>query len=66
MLFPYLFNLYIEHIRKTGLGSERGVNIGGRNNNLMHADDTMILTKSSNDFKWLLMKVKEESAKTGL
>lgn len=40
---------------------------GGRNiHNLRSAGDTIFLEESSSDFKQLLMKVKEESAKAGL
>ena len=39
----------------------------GRNiNNLRHADDTTLMAKSEDELKSLLMKVKEESEKTGL
>ena len=38
--------------------------IGRRNtNNLRYIDDTILLVESSDDLKWLLMKVEEESAK---
>lgn len=65
----YLFNLYKEHIiQKAGLDSdEGGVKISGRNiNKLRYADDTNLLAESSNDLKWPLMKLKEESAQAGL
>ena len=40
--------------------------VGGRNtNNLIRADDTILLAKSSNDLTWFLMKVGEESATAG-
>ena len=46
---------------------EGGVKTGGRNSNhLKFADDTILLAENSNDLKWFLMKVKEESAKAGL
>ena len=41
--------------------------IAGRNiNNLRYADDTTLMTKSKEELKSLLMKVKEESEKVGL
>ena len=39
----------------------------GRNiNNLRYADDTILTTESKEELKSLLMKVKEESEKSGL
>lgn len=58
-----------EHsIQRTGLDSEEeGVQTGGRNIHPWRcADDTILLAGSSNDLKWLLMKVKDKSAKAGL
>ena len=44
-----------------------GIKIAGRNiNNLRYADDTPLMTKSEEELKNLLMKVKEESEKAGL
>ena len=41
--------------------------MAGRNiNNLRYADDTTLMTESEEELKSLLMKVKEESEKTGL
>ena len=41
--------------------------IAGRNiNNLRYADDTTLMAESEEELKILLMKVKEESEKTGL
>ena len=43
------------------------IKIAGRNiNNLRSADDTTFMTKSEEELKSLLMKVKEESEKVGL
>ena len=43
------------------------IKIAGRNiNNLRYADDTTFMTKSEEELKSLLMKVKEESEKVGL
>ena len=47
--------------------AQAGIKIAGRNiNNLRYADDTMFMTKSKEELKSLLMKVKEESEKVGL
>ena len=41
--------------------------IAGRNiNNLRYADDTTLMAESEEELKNLLIKVKEESEKTGL
>ena len=55
-------------MRNTGLEeAQAGIKIAGRNiNNLRHADDTTIMAKSEENYKSLLMKVKEESEKVGL
>ena len=69
ILSPGLFNLYAEDImRNSGLDeAEAGIKITGRNNNnLRYADDTSLMTKSEEELKSLLMKVKEESEKVGL
>jgi len=47
--------------------AEAGIKIAGRNiNNLRYADDTTLIAESKVELKSLLMKVKEESEKTGL
>ena len=44
-----------------------GIKIAGRNiSNLRYADDTTLMAESEKELKSLLMKVKEESEKTGL
>ena len=44
-----------------------GIKIAGRNiNNLRYADSTTVIPESEEELKSLLMKVKEESEKTGL
>ena len=44
-----------------------GNKIAGRNkSNLKYADDTTLMAESEEELKSLLMKVKEESEKTGL
>ena len=43
------------------------IKIAGRNiNNLRYVDDTTLMTKSEEELKSILRKVKEESEKTGL
>ena len=43
------------------------IKIAGRNiNNLRYADDTILMAKSKEELKRLLMKMKEESEKVGL
>ena len=66
ILSPCLFTLYTEYImRNAGLDkAQPGTKTAGRNiNNLRYADDTTIMTKSEEELKRLLMKVKEESEK---
>ena len=47
--------------------SQAGVKTARRNiNSLMYADDTTIMAEIEEELKSLLMKVKEESEKTGL
>ena len=47
--------------------AQAGIKIARRNiNNLRYADDTTLMTESKEEPKSLLMKVKEESEKTGL
>ena len=47
--------------------AQAGIKIAGRNiNNLRYADDTTLMAESEEEFKSLLMKVKEESEKAGL
>ena len=47
--------------------AQAGIKIARRNiNNLRYADDTTLMAKSKEELKSLLMKVKEESEKTGL
>ena len=69
MLSPCLFNFYAEYImRNAGLDeAQAGIKIAGRNiNNLRYADDTTLMADSEEKLKSLLMKVKEDSVKTGL
>ena len=47
--------------------AQTGIKIAGRNiNNLRYADDTILMAKSEEELKSLLMKVKEESEKVSL
>ena len=69
ILSPCLFNLYAEYImRNAGLEeAEAGIEIARRNiNNLRYADDTTLMAESEKKLKNLLMKMKEESEKSGL
>ena len=55
-------------MRNAGLEeAEAGIKIAGRNiNNLRYADDTNLMAECKEELKSLLMKVKEESEKSGL
>ena len=55
-------------MRNAGLEeTQAGIKIARRNiNNLRYADDTILMAESEEEFKSLLMKVKEESGKVGL
>ena len=55
-------------MRNAGLAeAETGIKIARRNiNNLRYADDTTLIAESEEKLKNLLMKVKEDSEKTGL
>ena len=55
-------------MRNAGLEeAQAGIKTAGRNiNNLRYADDTTLTAESEEELKSLLMKVKEESEKTGL
>ena len=66
---PCLLNLHAEYIlQNAGLEeAQAGIKIAGRNiNNLRYADDTTLMAESEEELNSLLMKVKEESEKTGL
>ena len=69
ILSPCLLNLYVEYIMRNARLDEAqaGIEIAGRNiNNRRYADDTTLTAESEAKLKSLLMKVKEESEKTGL
>ena len=55
-------------MRNAGLdGAQAGVKTGGKNiNNLRYADDTTLMAESKEELKSILMKVKQESEKTGV
>ena len=55
-------------MRNAGLEeTQAGIKIAGRNiSNLRYADDTTLMAESEEELKSRLMKVKEESQKTGL
>ena len=47
--------------------AQAGIKIAGRNiNNLRYEDDNTLMAESEEELKSFLMKVKEESRKTGL
>ena len=67
ILSPCLFNLYADYImRNAGLDeAQAGIKIAGRSiNNFRYADNTTLIAESEE--LSLLMKVKEQSEKTGL
>ena len=69
ILLPCLFNLHAEYIVWNARldESHAGIKTAGRNiNNLRYSDDTTPLAESEEGLKRLLMKIKEESVKTGL
>ena len=55
-------------MRNAGLDrAQAGIQIVGRNiNNLRYADDTILMAESEEELKNLLMRIEEESEKTGL
>ena len=69
ILSPCLSNLCAEYIMRNARLDEAqaGIKIARRNiNHLRYADDTTLMAESEEKLKSLLMKVKEESEKTGL
>ena len=66
---PCLFNFYAECIMWNARWDEAqtGTKIARRNiNNLRYEDDTTLMAESKEELKRLLMKVEEESKKSGL
>ena len=71
LLTPCLFinNVYAEYImQNAGIDeSQAGIKSARRNiNSLRYADDTMLMAKSEEELKSLLMRAKEKSEKAGL
>ena len=69
ILSPSLFNLHAEYIMRNAALEEAQaeIKIAGRNiNSFRYADDTTLMGESEGELKRLLMKVKEESEKSGL
>ena len=69
ILSPYLINFYAEYImRNVRLeDAQAGNKIAGRNiNNCRYVYDFTLMAESEDELKSVLMKVKEESGKTGL
>ena len=69
ILSPCLFNFYAEYIMwNAGLDeAQAGIKIARRSiNNLRYADDNTLVIESEEEIKSLLIKVKEESEKSGL
>ena len=65
----YVYDVYAKYImQNAGLDeAQAGIKIARRSiNNLRHTDDTTPMTKSKEELKNLLMKVKEGSEKAGL
>ena len=69
ILSPCLFNFYAEYIMQKARmdKAQAGIKIAGRNiYNLTYADNTTLMAESKEELRSLLMKIKEESEKTGL
>ena len=69
LLSLWLFNLHAEHIiRNAGLDElQAGIKTARRNiNNLTYVNDTTVMAESKEEFKNVLMMVKEESEKPSL
>ena len=64
----YCHPAYLTYMRNAGLDEAQArIKTAGRNiNNLRYADDTTLMAERKEELKSLLMKVKEESEKTGL
>ena len=69
ILSPCLFNLYAEFImQNAGLDEgQAGIKIARRNiNNLRYVEEITLMAEGKEELKRLLMRVKEESEKSGL
>ena len=64
----YCHPAYLTYMQNAGVDeAQAGIKIAGRNiNNIRYADDTTLMAESEEELKSLLMKMKEESEKTGL
>ena len=58
MLLPCLFNFYVGYImRKARLDeSQAGIKIGGRNTNLIFADDTTLMAENKEELNRLFIR----------
>ena len=68
-IVTYLFNLCAKYIMQNArlVEAQAEIKIARRNiNNLRYAGDTILMAEHIEELKSLLMKVKEESEKTGL
>ena len=66
---PCLFNFYAEYImQNAGLDEpQAGIKMAGENiNNIKYTDDPTLIAENEEEWKRLLMKVKEENKKVGL
>ena len=63
LLSPCLFNLYAEHIMRNARLDELQA---GNINNFRYVDDMTLMTESKEEWKRLLIRVKEEGEKAGL
>ena len=69
ILSPCLFYLFEEYILWNARldDSQAGIKTAGRNvNKLRYADDTTLMAEHKQELKSLLMRMKEESEKSGL
>ena len=69
ILSPCFFNLYAEYIMQDARLDEAqaGIKIVWRNiNNLRYTDDTTLMVEGEEELKSLLIKVKQDSEKSGL
>ena len=63
----YLTYMQITSWKRWAGGNKDGIKIAGRNiNNLIYTDDTTLMAESEEEWKNILMKVKEESENGGL
>ena len=68
ILSPWLFNLYAEAAMREALdGHNIGLRIGGRViNNLLYADDVVLIATSLEDMQELVDRVRASNEKVGL